>query len=159
MYRTFDLSRISPDVCSTNVLHSPQSGHFPRAYVGDKRCEHHKIMTTYPEEYSPRPTASSLRRWSTSGVARPSSLPPDAGRTRQGVGGRGGRRDRRDDSRTLLPPNDDFTLPQTAQKEGPGRLPRPFCSLLSFPYSDSTLTTSLGWVTLMLTMVSPSAIS
>jgi hypothetical protein len=55
--------------------------------------------------------------------------------------------------------NDDFTLPQTAQKEGPGRVPRPSCSLLSFPYSDSTLTTSLGWVTLMLTMVSPSAIS
>jgi hypothetical protein len=43
--------------------------------------------------------------------------------------------------------------------KGRSALPRPPCNPLNFPYSDSTLTTSLGWVTLMLTMVSPSATS
>ena len=41
--------------------------------------------------------------------------------------------------------------------KGRSSLPRPSYSSLNFSYS--ALTTSLGWVTLMLTMVSPSATS
>jgi hypothetical protein len=45
------------------------------------------------------------------------------------------------------------------KKLGRDIAPQPSCDSLDFSYSDSTLTTSLGSVTLMLTMVSPSATS
>src|SRR5215218_9817469 len=44
-------------------------------------------------------------------------------------------------------------------RRGPGHAPRPSSSSLRFAYSDSTLTISLGWVTLMSTMDSSSFMS